>query len=58
MHDYNLLKRNTPVVFAHRKSSDVAVANICSDLPDIYYKSFDINEFIGEQLALIKGGKK
>lgn len=55
MHDYKLLKRGTPIVFAQKKNTDAAVATIHSSLPDIYYKSFDINEFIGEQLASVRG---
>lgn len=52
MHDYRLLKKNTPIVFAEKKNDSIAV--ISSGLPDIYYKSFDINEFIGEQLASVR----
>lgn len=53
MHDYKLLKKNTPVVFA--KKQNAAIATIHPSLPDIYYKSFDITEFIGEQLASVRG---
>ena len=55
MNDYNLLKKNSPIVFANKKND--CIATIHSSLPDVYYKTFDINEFIGEQLATIRDVK-
>lgn len=52
MNDYKLLRKNSPIVFANRQND--CIATIHSSLPDIYYKNFDINEFIGEQLATIR----
>ena len=52
MNDYKLLRKNSPLVFAAKKND--CIATVHSSLPAIYYKNFDINEFIGEQLASIR----
>ncbi len=53
MHDYKIIGRRTPLVFAEKKNDAIAVVN--SSLPCIYHKNFDITEFIGEELATIRG---
>ncbi len=52
MNDFKLLRKNSPIVFATKKTDCIAMVH--SNLPDIYYKCFDINEFIGEQLATMR----
>ena len=52
MYDFNVLTINTPVVRASMKNAGIALVR---GKPEIYYKSFDITEFIGEQLASIRG---
>lgn len=52
MHDFEVIKSTTPVVIAKKKNDAIATV---SNLPDIYHKDFDINEFIGEELANVRG---
>ena len=48
MYDFEILTTNTPVVRARKKNDSIA---LISGKPKIYHKSFDITEFIGEELA-------
>lgn len=52
MHDFEIIKENTPVIIAKKKNDSIATF---PGMPIIYHKDFDINEFIGEELALIRG---
>ena len=52
MDDYSVIGKNTPLVYADKRNASIATIYAC--LPDIYYKRFDIREFIGEQLATIR----
>ena len=52
MHDFNIIKSDTPVVIATKKNEGIATF---PGMPVIYHKDFDINEFIGEELAGIRG---
>ena len=52
MYDFNVLTINTPVVRASKKNDSIALVN---GKPQIYHKLFDITEFIGEELANIRG---
>jgi hypothetical protein len=52
MHDFQILGTNTPYVLATKKNEGIATF---PGMPDIYHKDFDINEFIGEELASIRG---
>ena len=52
MHDFDIINDSTPVIVA--KKINEGLAEI-SGLPIIYHKDFDINEFIGEELALMSG---
>lgn len=52
MHEYGVLTNKTPIVYAHKKNDSIATMPY---LPDIYHKSFDVTEFIGERLATIQG---
>ena len=52
MEDISVLTINTPYVRAKRKTELIAEY---TGMPSIYHKDFDINEFIGEELAGIRG---
>lgn len=52
MHDFEVINKNTPVIIAKKKNDSIATF---PGMPIIYHKDFDINEFIGEELALIRG---
>lgn len=52
MHEYGVLTKKTPIVYATKRNDGIAEIPY---LPDIYHKSFDITEFIGEQLARKQG---
>lgn len=52
MHDFEVINHNTPFVFAKKKNEGIATF---SNMPIIYHKDFDINEFIGEELASVRG---
>lgn len=52
MHDFEVIKHDTPFVFAKKKNEGIATF---PNMPIIYHKDFDINEFIGEELAGIRG---
>lgn len=51
MFDYNIVNFKTPVVRAKEKNSSIALV---SGKPLIFHKVFDINEFIGEELASVR----
>ena len=52
MHDFDVLMSNTPYVLATRKNYSIATF---PGMPNIYHKDFDITEFIGEELAKVRG---
>ena len=52
MQDYKILNNCTPVVYATKQNSSIATIPF---KPQIYYKTFDITEFIGEKLATLMG---
>ena len=52
MHDFDIINDSTPIIFARKKNDCIATI---SGLPLIYHKDFDLNEFIGEDLARIRG---
>lgn len=52
MKEFEILTINTPVVKASKKNQSVA---LIKGKPLIYHKEFDMTEFIGEQLASIRG---
>ena len=52
MKEFEILTINTPVVKAVMKNQGIALVK---GMPEIYHKEFDITEFIGEQLAGIRG---
>lgn len=52
MYDFEILTTNTPVVRARKKNDSIA---LIKGKPQIYHKSFDITEFIGEELTNIRG---
>lgn len=52
MKEFEILTINTPVVKATMKNQGIALVK---GMPEIYHKEFDITEFIGEQLAGIRG---
>lgn len=52
MHDFDVIKSNTPFVLAKKKNDGIATF---PGMPIIYHKDFDINEFIGEELSYIRG---
>ncbi len=52
MHDFDVINDSTPVIFAKKKNDGIATI---SGLPDIYHKDFDLTEFVGEELASVRG---
>ena len=52
MYDFDIINNSTPIFFARKKNDCIATI---SGLPLIYHKEFDLNEFIGEELARIRG---
>ena len=52
MKEFEILTINTPVVKATMKNQGIALVK---GMPEIFHKEFDITEFIGEQLAGIRG---
>ena len=52
MHDFDVLMSNTPYVLATKKNYSIATF---PGMPNIYHKDFDITEFIGEELAKVRG---
>lgn len=54
MYDYNILTKKTPIVCVTKRNDAIAEMSF---MPEIYHKAFDINEFIGEELAGIRGIK-
>lgn len=54
MREFKILTINTPVVKAFMKNEGIALVK---GMPEIFHKEFDITEFIGEELAGIRGVK-
>lgn len=54
MKEFSILTINTPVVKATMKNQGIALIR---GMPEVYHKEFDITEFIGEELAGIRGVK-
>ena len=52
MHEFEIINRKTPFVLAKKKNEAVATF---PGMPLIYHKDFDLNEFIGEELAKVRG---
>ena len=52
MHDFEVIREDTPVLIAKKRNEGFADL---SGMPVIYHKDFDLNEFIGEELAGIRG---
>ena len=52
MHDFDVLRSDTPFILAKKKNDGIATV---SGMPLIYHKDFDINEFIGEEIASVRG---
>lgn len=52
MKEFEILTINTPVVKATMKNQGIALVK---GMPEVFHKEFDITEFIGEQLAGIRG---
>lgn len=51
MHEYSVLTPKTSIVCVTKKNDAIAEMPF---MPEIYHKTFDINEFIGEELAEIR----
>ena len=52
MHDFEVIREDTPVLIAKKRNEGIAEF---PGMPIIYHKDFDLNEFIGEELAGIRG---
>ena len=52
MHDFEVIREDTPVLIAKKRNEGFADL---AGMPVIYHKDFDLNEFIGEELAGIRG---
>ena len=52
MFEFDVITKDTPIIRAKRKTEGIAEY---PKMPQIYHKIFDINEFIGEELAGIRG---
>lgn len=55
MNEIYAIKKDTPYVRAN-KINDRIAKYPCEGLPQIYHKEFDLHEFIGEEIAGIRGG--
>lgn len=52
MHDFEVIREDTPVLIAKKRNEGFADL---AGMPIIYHKDFDLNEFIGEELAGVRG---
>ena len=52
MHDFEVIREDTPVLIAKKRNEGFADL---AGMPVIYHKDFDLNEFIGEELAGVRG---
>ena len=52
MHEFEIINKRTPIVLAKKKNEAIATF---PGMPLIYHKDFDLNEFIGMELAKVRG---
>lgn len=52
MYEYGILTTKSAIVYATKRNA--AMADV-PNKPEIYHKDFDVVEFIGEELATIRG---
>ena len=52
MFEFDVITKDTPTIRAKRKTEGIAEY---PKMPQIYHKEFDLHEFIGEEIAGIRG---